>query len=337
MKTTNWMLAASALVFLVGLIGVVAGTDEVWGHILPYLMWNHLAVIVVCAAAGYRLKRMPAAGLPKMAAVLPRWLIAAGIVGAVAIVPNWAQSLRPSTLTALGVAAIGDTGFSTSSREGKYYARVSGGTEREISETQYEELQQKVFAVFARFWVGFGLAGLFLWNLVLQRQRATVGATAPLASLAAAMPHGPARISTTLIVAIWCTVLLSSLSQLASPAYPRLCEAKSPPLVVALLPFVVFGIAALLAKRSPFYSLWVAQMVDARYGPKVFETFLQKLKPILLFGIATLVMAAVSFIYCSGMVVATARPGTFDTFLFAAGAAFCMMHFILRYRKVPGA
>ncbi len=331
------MLLASAFVFAVGILGVIAGIDAAWARILPYLMWDHLAVIIVCGAAGYKLKRMVVTGVPKVGALFPVWLIAAGIIAVGAIVPDWAQMVRPSTVIAQGGPLMGNSGFSVSSRSGKYYARIKGEPEREITETQYDELQQRVFSVFARFWVGFGLVALFLWNLVIQRLRTSEIAVASIpTSPGAASTHGVTQVSTPLVTAIWCLVLLSTALQFVSPAYPMMCLAPFPPLLVIFMPFVVFGVGALFAKRSPFFSPWLAQMVDAKYGPRMFETFLQRLKPLLLFGVATLVTAAIAFVRCSAMGAATTRPTTVDMFFFSGGLAFCMMHFIMRYRKVPG-
>jgi hypothetical protein len=105
--------------------------------------------------------------------------------------------------------------------------------------------------------------------------------------------------------------------------------------IVLAMPLVLFGIAALFMKRSPFISPWIASLIDERAGAGSSEAFMARLKPLLLFATAGILGAASMAKSCwqdgSGLADWT-MPG----FLLSGSAAFALVHLILRWRRVPG-
>jgi hypothetical protein len=231
---------------------------------------------------------------------------------------------------------------------GHHYVGINRDPEREISEAEYQEFEREAYSFFARGWVLFSFIALCLWHFVMLRlrlaeagieARATSGevmlASVP-ATLEPVAAGPPSTASTLAIVGIWLAVLASSTLQFMRPIDPAMCSAEfQPPFVVALMPFVVFGIGAILIRHSPFYSTWIAQIVDAKYGPKAYETFLVRLKPILLFGMGAFANAAVTMDQCGKSLTDFYQSMT-PTFFASTGAACVMMHLVMRWRKLPG-
>lgn len=100
------------------------------------------------------------------------------------------------------------------------------------------------------------------------------------------------------------------------------------------LPFAIFGVAALRAPHSPFFAPRLAAFIDARAGHGSLESFLVRLKPMLLFGTGGLIDGWHQLWWCdqAGLPVTLQSKGWF---YISGGAAFILMHVILRLRKVP--
>jgi hypothetical protein len=86
--------------------------------------------------------------------------------------------------------------------------------------------------------------------------------------------------------------------------------------------------------RSPFYNPSLARFVDAKYGPATLETFLVRLKPLLLFGLVSLLGGVVQTWVCydSGNTLSQGM----GSLSISAGFALLLAHAILRYRGVKG-
>jgi hypothetical protein len=101
-------------------------------------------------------------------------------------------------------------------------------------------------------------------------------------------------------------------------------------LLLYIAPIVNFcALAGFGPAQSPFYHPRIAADLDSRYGERAFETFLVRIKPCLLFGIASL----------SYGIVKLAQP--YMAYLYPApfiscGIAFIAAHFIWLHRKAIG-
>jgi hypothetical protein len=101
------------------------------------------------------------------------------------------------------------------------------------------------------------------------------------------------------------------------------------------MPFVVFGFAAFKAPHSPFLVPKLAALITARTGRASYQSFLVRFKPILFFGIGGLLDGLSELRSCyqlAGLVSINAH----GWFFVAGGFSFLLMHFILKFRKVPG-
>jgi hypothetical protein len=144
-------------------------------------------------------------------------------------------------------------------------------------------------------------------------------------------------ISTIAIVFAWAASLILGLLGLADPT-ASMCKPNLPSNMapfVLLMPFVVFGFAALIAKGSPFLVPKFAASITARTGRPSYETFLVRFKPMLFFGSSSILGGLSELRSCfqsEGSVGISAH----GWFFVAGGAAFLLMHGILKLRKVPG-
>lgn len=101
------------------------------------------------------------------------------------------------------------------------------------------------------------------------------------------------------------------------------------------MPFVVFGYAALKAQGSPFLVPKLAASITARTGGPSYETFLVRFKPILFFG-SSAILGGLSELRSCFQFEGSVGINAHGWFFVAAGAAFLLMHAILKIRKVPG-
>jgi hypothetical protein len=348
MKSAQLLLRLSALLLLISLSALIVRANAEWASGFPFMFGMQLAVILVFAAAMTRLRKMPSGAMPLMRAIFPPWLIVAAAVGLIAIGHHVMVASNETTLKSLSGAPVTSTQWRHSIEDGRYYARVNQEPEREISKSEYDAVQRETFPIFACFWVGFSVAALFMWNLVVERLKATEAAsdTAVAGEFGAMQsPRTPAQAdltatastgSSTVIAGIWCAAVLLSLVHLTRLVDPQICNAPFPPLVIILMPFVVFGFGAFRAKYSPFYLPWIAQIVDAKYGERTYERFLVRLKPLLMFGVSSIASAVTAAAKCGQSADNWSGLMTMPIFFLSTGLAFMMMHFVMRYRKVLG-
>ncbi len=97
-----------------------------------------------------------------------------------------------------------------------------------------------------------------------------------------------------------------------------------------IMPIVFFSAVTYLGPaRSPFYHPRLASLLDSRYGALAYESFLVRLKPILLFGVMSFLQGLTTFWQADA-------PYIFAGFFISAGIAFIAAHVILRYRRATG-
>lgn len=142
--------------------------------------------------------------------------------------------------------------------------------------------------------------------------------------------------SSYVIACVWVAALVSAAIHFFEtiPLHPCVPEYSLDFALVAMaLPFVVFGIAALRAPYSPFYAQNLAAFVDSRAGVGFLESFLVRLRPLLLFGVEGL-LSGIHQVWACDQVGATISLQSRGWFFVSGGAAFILLHVILRLRKV---
>jgi hypothetical protein len=126
-------------------------------------------------------------------------------------------------------------------------------------------------------------------------------------------------------------ILSAALSPL--PAMPGVESIHIPfgfGIIMLAMPIAFFSFISVCGPaHSPFYHQRIAAYVDSRYGALAFESFLVKLKPLLLFGIA-------SFVQGLTTLWQSPLPHIFPGVLFSAGLALVFAHFILLRRQAVG-
>ena len=144
-------------------------------------------------------------------------------------------------------------------------------------------------------------------------------------------------ISTIAIVLAWAASLIPAALDLVDPT-ATMCQPDMPSNMVPfvlLMPFVVFGLAALKAEGSPFLVPQFAALIAARTGRPSYENFLIRFKPILFFGFSAM-LSGLSELRSCFQLDGSVGINAHGWFFVAAGAAFLLMHGILKIRKVPG-
>jgi hypothetical protein len=107
------------------------------------------------------------------------------------------------------------------------------------------------------------------------------------------------------------------------------------PLLLQLAPIPFFAVVGWRAPHSPFFNPAVAEVVDAHAGAAAFETFISRLRPLLMFGVTAILSTTVEA-YISVMRGVPLEAGV-NVFFLAGGIGFVLAHWILRARKVRGA
>lgn len=107
-------------------------------------------------------------------------------------------------------------------------------------------------------------------------------------------------------------------------------------IVSVLLPVVFFPFFGMRATKSPFYVEGLARWIDARAGAGTYNTFLSRLRPMLLFGTAALILGAVSL--ARGL-SAGADPNRLfvAAFYVSCAVGFFLLHIMLKRRGLLGA
>lgn len=140
--------------------------------------------------------------------------------------------------------------------------------------------------------------------------------------------------STFLIVGIWMAGYIPlTLSLLDAPV--RECASHYPvsfALARIILPLIVFGIGAVAISQSPWYIPGLASLIDARAGNGAYESFLVRLRPLLFFGVGGFIDGLHHLWWCqqTGVQASIQSNGWFYV---SGGAAFILLHVILRLRK----
>lgn len=167
-RCLSWVALATSL------IAVAASLSTEWSGIIPLLMWNHVLIIVIFAAAIFKVHKLPKLPLSDALRSFPRWLIAVGVGCLILAAPNWSESKFD-----LGKM---DTGEQVTRKnwyvEGdKYFLKLNNSITKEISKAEYEELQRESFEFFARGWVIFSFACVAFWYYIGRRTSAPTHAS----------------------------------------------------------------------------------------------------------------------------------------------------------------
>ncbi|OGA51707.1 MAG: hypothetical protein A3F74_06670 [Betaproteobacteria bacterium RIFCSPLOWO2_12_FULL_62_58] len=100
-----------------------------------------------------------------------------------------------------------------------------------------------------------------------------------------------------IIAAIWVLAIWTSIyGAMHLPASEAPFSGDMPPLTIAtiiLLPVLVFGVASFWMRHSPFYHPKLAQAINARLGSNAFESFLVRLRPMLIFAFGAVLQSLV--------------------------------------------
>jgi hypothetical protein len=114
------------------------------------------------------------------------------------------------------------------------------------------------------------------------------------------------------------------------PPFP----ADALPLVIAM-PIVVVCVVALFAKHSPFYVPMLAGWIDARAGEKSYESFLVRLRPLLMFAVSAFLSSGIALIRAA---IVSAPPEAYvePSFFLSGAIAFVLLHVILRRKGAIG-
>jgi len=338
---------ASCVALAVSLVAVAASSRPAWSHLVAYLMWNHLLIIGLLVAAGMSLKRLPrrAAGpvVPQPRELLVPWVLALGVLAAVAFVAPWDPSPWNMGITPEG-QPVTSRQARTSDDGQRFYETINHGEEREVTQAEYLRSEQVEWRMFARAWVAFSFVALVMWRFVTLRWRAELVAPAELTSPASIATHSPvaqapAGWKVTLAVAgLWAVGIGSSLPGLASPLPPMMCSdlvGADLPWFVLLLPPVMFIGMAFFIKQGPFEAPWLAALVDERVGAGSYENFMLRLKPMLLMSAGALAQAVVLAVQCSHERDGAALPMSVG-FMLSGSVAFALAYCVLRWRRVSG-
>lgn len=142
--------------------------------------------------------------------------------------------------------------------------------------------------------------------------------------------------STIAIVILWVYTIVGNIWAAFAPEQSNQAQFVSTkfPLIVQLLPIPFFAVMAFRAPHSPFFNVRIAEFVDSKFGLLAFESFLVRLKPLLLFGVSSLLNAAGEVMHCLQQ-GEPMREGV-NVFFLAGGVGFVLAHIILRSRAVRG-
>ena len=336
----------SAALLIVSLFAVIACTRLDWSGVVPYLMWNHVALIAVFIYGTFAVrglsKRVPTAGRasPRPGELFAKPILLVALFAAIVAVPNWGPSPWDMGQAPDGSVATSHS-WHASSDGSHYFESLNRGPDREITEAQYDELNRGLYSMFARVWVLFSFLALMMWRFAALSRKGALSKleNEPTAPVAPASTTSSARwTSTALIATVWTLAIGANLMGLALGTRQEVCTMPMPPamrLIVLAMPVVFFGVGALFMKRSPFISPWIASLIDERVGAGTSEAFMARLKPLLLFSTAGIIASAAMAKDCSQGGEGLA-DWTMPGFLFSGSVAFALVHLILRWRRVPG-
>jgi hypothetical protein len=342
------MVQLSAVLLVLSLIAVIAGAVPDWAHLVVFLMWIHVAVIVVAGAGGWTLRRLaPApAGLvsPRLGELLAPWVLVVAVASAAVAIPNWGQPSPWDLGRTLAGSAVTDHQWH--SEGDRYFERINRGPAREITAAEYDRLNERIFGLFARMWTLFSFGSLMVWRFIALRRKdlldGDTGRTAlkapQVSATAPNLESGENWKSTALIAGIWVAFIGLNVLSLTVGPHQVFCSIPWPPEMgpfLLVMPILVIGIGSFWTKRSPFMSPWVASLVDQRLGVGAANAFIARLKPLLMFSVCALLGSGAFLATCAAGVDAPvdwAIPG----FLASIGVALALAHVILKRRGISG-
>ena len=343
LRRARLLARVSTVLLFVSLLSVIACTRLEWSRIVPYLMWNHVAIIVVTGYGIFAvrgLKRSSRFVSPRPGDLFARPILLLAVVAAIVAAPNWGPSPWDMGQAPDGSVATRHN-WHASPDGSRYFESYNRGPDSEITEARYDELNRGVYSMFARMWVLFSFIALTMWRfVVLSRQDTAVEPDIPamIPTAVAGRADSPRWTSSALIATIWTLAIGANLIGFAQGSRQEFCSMPMPPtmrLMVLAMPLVFFGVAALFMKRSPFISPWIVSLIDEKLGAGGSEAFMVRLKPLLLFSVAGVIGSAAMAKDCwqggEGQVDLT-MPG----FLLSGSVSFALVHLILRLRCVPG-
>lgn len=145
------------------------------------------------------------------------------------------------------------------------------------------------------------------------------------------------RKSTALIALIWLFFL--GVTVVGTNDYPGLPLPAEFPLMTAtiiiLMPLLFFCAMSFWAPQSPFYHPKLAQLINRYYGNFALESFLVRLKPLLLFAAAATLQGLLGIAHAH-RIGATQGMYVVSGFFLSVGIAFALSHVILYLRKAVG-
>ncbi len=138
------------------------------------------------------------------------------------------------------------------------------------------------------------------------------------------------------IALIWVFVVATSV--LGSVGLqPPVPASFSPAMTITLLvmPILFFGAMPFWARHSPFYHPTLARYVDRRFGEGALASFLVRLRPLLLFAVASVVQGGLGLIQATH---ANSPSGAYviSGFLTSAGIGFALAHQLFYLRRAVG-
>ncbi|WLI91112.1 hypothetical protein Q4S45_08330 [Massilia sp. R2A-15] len=343
LRRARQFMWVSTVLVAVSLFAVIACTRLEWSRIVPYLMWNHVAIIAVFAFGMFAVRGLSGRPLhrsmPRPGELFARPILIVAVVAALVAAPNWVD-----TPWDMGPAPDGSIATSHNwhaSPDGShYFESFNRGADREISQEQYDQLNRGLYSMFARIWVLFSFLALMTWRFVaLSRDAPPKSNSAPSAPAVPAVTNDSSRSkSTALIAAIWTLAIGANLANFALGGQQEFCSTPMPPemqLIVMAMPIVFFCVTSIFMKRALFVSPWIASLIDRKRGAGFSASFMVRLKPLLLFSATSLICAAGTAMQCAkggeGPVDWTV-PG----FLLSCSVAFALTHVMMRWRRVPG-
>lgn len=351
--TARLLMGLSALLLVTSVIAVVLCTRVEWSRSIPYLMWVHVAILLVFGTGVLAARRLhsdsSARVTPRPRELFAPWIVVVALASVAAAAPNWA-----GTPVGMGKSPDGTKVTSrhwhTSADGTRFYESINRRASTQISRAEYEELERGNFAAFARAWVLFSFISLVMWHFIALRRRDELLPVPRASEPDTPVPEDrttressstngePRWQSTAAIASIWCLTIVSNMLGFVAPPSDTICSmpmSSEMAILVVAMPLVLFVGMALFTRRSPFLSPWIASLADEKFGIGSYERFMVRLRPLLLFAAAGLLGAAATAVSCwrSG---AGNMNWTAPLFLASGSIAFAIAHFVMRFRRVPG-
>lgn len=162
-------MRVSAFLLFVSLVAVIACTRLEWSRVVPYLMWNHVAIIAVVMYGSFSVrslrKRPPGHASPRPGELFARPILILAVVAAIVAIPNWSPS--PWNMGQAPDGSVATHHCWHESPDGtRYFESFNHGPDREITAARYGELDRDLYSMFARMWVLFSFIALMTWRFV---------------------------------------------------------------------------------------------------------------------------------------------------------------------------